>query len=80
MYDVIDKKYRVENIALTGADASNYRLSTNVLEGTDGRINQRPILYIPATKLTTGQIFLKQNINEILIMIIVSQEVFSLIK
>ena len=36
MCGVIDKKFRVENIALTGADASNYRLSTNVLE-EDGR-------------------------------------------
>jgi hypothetical protein len=59
MYDVIDKKFRVENIALTGADASNYRLSTNVLEGTDGRINQRPILYIPAIKTYDGTDFLK---------------------
>ena len=63
MYDVVDKKYRVENIALTGADASNYRLSTNVLEGLDGRINQRPILYMPSEKTYDGTDFLKTKYN-----------------
>ena len=78
MYDVIDKKYRVENIALTGADSSNYVLSTNVLEGLDGRINQRPILYLPQSKLTTEQIFLKQNTTVSLKMITATLEGYSL--
>ena len=58
MYDVVDKKYRVENIALEGADSSNYVLSTNVLEGLDGRINQRPILYLHSQNLRWNR-FLK---------------------
>ena len=53
-YNVTDKNYRIENVILSGSDSLNYLLSSNAIVGTDGRINQRPIHYLPAKKTYDG--------------------------
>ena len=59
-YNVSDKDYRIENVILSGADSSNYSLSSNVIIGNDGRINQRPIHYLPAEKTYDGTNFISR--------------------
>ena len=55
---VVDKAFKVENISITDGgsnnDDANYVLSANILTGTDGRINQKPITYLPAQKVYDG--------------------------
>jgi len=61
-YNVTDKDYRIENVILSGAQSSNYSLSSNVIDGTDGRINQRPIHYLPAEKTYDGTNFISRYV------------------
>ena len=58
-FTITDKAYTIENVILAGTDASNYSLSSNLISGTDGRITQRPIHYLPAEKTYDGN----QNID-----------------
>ena len=55
---VVDKAFKVENISITDGgtnnDDANYVLSANILTETDGRINQKPITYLPAQKVYDG--------------------------
>ncbi len=53
-FTITDKAYTIENVILTGADALNYSLASNLITGTDGRITQRPIHYLPAQKTYDG--------------------------
>ncbi|MDG1139035.1 MAG: YDG domain-containing protein, partial [Opitutales bacterium] len=61
-YNVTDKNYRIENVILSGSDSSNYLLSSNAIDGTDGRINQRQILYIPAKKTYDGNNYISRYV------------------
>ena len=61
-YNVTDKDYRIENVILSGAESSNYSLSSNVIDGTDGRINQRPIHYLPAAKTYDGNDYISRYV------------------
>ena len=61
-YNVSDKDYRIENVILSGAESSNYSLSSNVIIGNDGRINQRPIHYLPAEKTYDGTNFISRYV------------------
>ena len=61
-YNVTDKDYRIENVILGGAESSNYSLSSNVIDGTDGRINQRPIHYLPAAKTYDGNDYISRYV------------------
>ena len=61
-YNIIDKPYRIENVILGGTDSSNYILSSNIIDGTDGRINQRPIHYLPAKKTYDGTNFISSYV------------------
>ena len=49
-YNVSDKDYRIENVILSGAESSNYSLSSNVIIGNDGRINQDQFIICPPKK------------------------------
>ncbi|MFL2912189.1 MAG: YDG domain-containing protein [Opitutales bacterium] len=53
-FTITDKAYTIENVIMAGTDASNYSLSSNLISGTDGRITQRPIHYLPAEKTYDG--------------------------
>ena len=61
-YNVIDKNYRIENVILSGTEKSNYVLFSNTIDGTDGRINQRPIHYLPAQKTYDGNNYISNYI------------------
>ena len=62
-YDVTDKNYRIENVIVSGSDSSNYLLSSNAIDGTDGRINQRPIHYLPAKKEYDGNNYISRFVE-----------------
>ena len=53
-FTITDKAYSIENVVLSGADASNYLLTSNLITGTDGRITQRPIHYLPTQEIYDG--------------------------
>ena len=62
-YNVTDKNYRIENVIVSGLDSSNYLLSSNAIDGTDGRINQRPIHYLPAKKDYDGNNYISRFVQ-----------------
>ena len=62
-YNVTDKNYRIENVIVSGSDSSNYLLSSNAIDGTDGRVNQRPIHYLPAKKDYDGNNYISRFVQ-----------------
>ena len=48
--DVSDKDYRIENVILSGADSSNYSLSSNVIIGNDGELIKDQFIICPPKK------------------------------
>ena len=60
-FTITDKAYTIENVIMAGADASNYSLSSNLITGTDGRITQRPIHYLPAQETYDGDQNIENN-------------------
>ena len=64
-FTITDKAYSIENVVLSGADASNYLLTSNLITGTDGRITQRPYTtYLPKKSTTVIQIWKDTPIQE----------------